>query len=289
LLRVNLDGVPLDLASRLLPWASRVRPALLMHLRLHAQAIARHAETKAGAAAAQPRPLSRAALLGLIDNLARTISRMDWSPAGTEWADYYDHTNYSPQAAASKQTQLAALIDELDPRSVWDLGANTGVFSRLASSRGIPTVAFDVDPAAVERNYRQGRTEGDAHLLPLVMDLTNPSPALGWDGSERLSLAERGPVDLVLALALVHHLAIGNNVPLASIARFLRRLGRHVVLEFVPKSDAQVGRLLASRDDIFPDYDAAGLERAFEAEFELRRRLPVEGSERLLYVFRARA
>jgi SAM-dependent methyltransferase len=288
LLRVNVDGIPLDLASRVLPWASRVRPALLVHLRLHAQAIARHAQTKDGAAVAQPRPVSRTALLGLVDHLERSIRRMQWSPAGTEWADYYDHTNYSAQAAASKHALLAGLIDELQPRSVWDLGANTGMFSRLASSRGIPTVAFDVDPSAVERNYRQGRKERDARLLPLVMDLTNPSPDLGWDGGERLSLAARGPVDVVLALALVHHLAIGNNVPLAWIARFLRRLGRHVVLEFVPKSDGQVGRLLASRDDIFPDYDAAGLERAFAAEFELRRRLPIEGSERLLYLFSAR-
>ncbi|HWP67302.1 MAG TPA: class I SAM-dependent methyltransferase [Candidatus Limnocylindria bacterium] len=216
------------------------------------------------------------------------MRRPQWTPAGTEWADYYEQTNYSPQVAAAKQALVAGMIDELQPSSVWDLGANTGVMSRLASARGIPTEAFDVDPAAVERNYRQGRDERDPHLLPLVMDLTNPSPALGWDESERLSLAGRGPVDLVLALALVHHLAIGNNVPLDRIARVCRRLGRHVVLEFVPKRDGQVQRLLASREDIFPDDTAEGLERAFGAEFELRRRVPIAGSERLLYLFTAR-
>jgi hypothetical protein len=291
LLRSALDGIPLDLASRLLPRSTRLRPSLAIHVHLHARAIARHAATGSGAGAtpAQPRPLSKAALLGLLDNLAGAVRRLDWKPEGTEWADYYDDTNYSDAAAEAKRQLVAGVLDELAPRTVWDCGANTGVFSRLASGRGVPTLALDVDPAAVERNYRRARDERDAHLLPLVMDLTNPSPDLGWDGAERMSLAARGPADLVLALALVHHLAIGNNVPLAWVARFFRRLGRHLVLEFVPKSDSQVQRLLASREDIFPDYTAAGLERAFADDFELRRRLPIPGSERVLYVFTARA
>jgi ribosomal protein L11 methylase PrmA len=288
LLRSALDGIPLDLASRLLPGATWLRPSLALHVHLHARAIARHAATGEGAAGARPRPVSKAALLGLADSLEGAVRRLQWTAAGTEWADYYDDTNYSTEARAAKEALVARVLDALRPRTVWDCGANTGVFSRLAAARGISTLALDVDPAAVERNYRRARDERDAHLLPLVMDLTNPSPGLGWDGAERPALAARGPADLVLALALVHHLAIGNNVPLDRIARFLRRLGSHLVLEWVPKSDSQVRRLLASRADVFPDYTAEGLERAFADDFERRERLPVAGSERVLYVFAAR-
>ena len=113
--------------------------------------------------------------------------------------------------------------------------------------------AHALDPAAVERNYRRIKRDNEPGILPLLLDLTNPSPALGWAHRERLSLAERGPADVLLALAVVHHLAIGHNLPLERIAGFLARAGRNLVIEFVPKSDSQVRRLLRDRADIFPD------------------------------------
>jgi len=140
------------------------------------------------------------------------------------------------------------------PAIVWDLGANVGIFSRLASDRGISTVSFDVDPAAVEKNYLDCVARGDTSILPLVIDLTNPSPSVGWENKERMSLKEHGPADAVLALSPVHHLAISNNVPLSQIAGFLSDISRWLSIEFVPKSDSQVQRLLATKEDIFPDY-----------------------------------
>ena len=125
-------------------------------------------------------------------------------------------------------------------------------------------------------------------LLPLLVDLTNPSPALGWDHAERASLLQRGPADCVLALALVHHLAIGNNVPLARVAAFLARAGRSLIIEFVPKSDSQVRRLLATREDVFPGYDRAGFEAAFADLFATEAAEPIPGSERILYLMRRR-
>ncbi len=108
--------------------------------------------------------------------------------------------------------------------TVFDLGANAGEFSRALAGLGANVVAFDLDRGAVEGHYQSlAGTAGP--VLPLVSDLTNPSPGLGWAGEERKSLAGRGPVDLILAVALVHHLAIGNNVPLPHIARFFARLG----------------------------------------------------------------
>ena len=118
------------------------------------------------------------------------------------------------------------------------------------------------------------------------MDLTNPTSAIGWAAEERMSLEQRGPADVVLALALVHHLAIGNNVPLDSIAGFFARIGRRLVIEFVPKSDSQVRRLLASRKDIFTTYRQDHFESAFRRYFELERTQPIAGTERTLYQMR---
>lgn len=289
LLRVNIDGVPLDLAAAALPARTRLRPSLLMHIHLHARAQARHADTRETAQRANTAKVSRNAMVGLVGTLGSAAAKLEWEPAGTEWGDYYDDTNYSDEASQDKERLVGAMIDRVGPAQVWDLGGNTGVYSRIASDRGIPTVSFDVDPAAVEKNYRRARKDAEPHILPLVMDLTNPSPGVGWACEERDSLAARGPVDLAMALALVHHLAISNNVPLERVAEMLATLARHLVIEFVPKADSQVERLLATREDIFPDYHEAGFEAAFAACFELLEKQPVAGSERTLYLFARRA
>ena len=179
------------------------------------------------------------------------------------------------------------MLDELQPGTVWDLGANTGVFSRLASRRGAFTCAMDIDPACVERNFRKCRADGEPNLLPLLLDLTNPSPAIGWAHTERDSLAGRGPCDSLMALALIHHLAISNNVPLSRVAEFFNSLCRNLIIEFVPKSDPQVRRLLASREDIFDDYTPAGFENAFADCFTILQRHEVGEEGRCLYLMRA--
>jgi ribosomal protein L11 methylase PrmA len=280
LLRIYIDGVPLDLASSLLPARSRLSLPLLLHIHLHASTQKRYAAARIETS----RQVSRTALLGLIDSLETGIKRLRWEAAGTEWGDYYDHTNYTPEGFQHKKQLVSEYLDQIRPASVWDLGANTGVFSRLSSEKSAFTLAFDIDPAAIEKGYLDCRARGEKRLLPLVLDLTNPSPGLGWRNQERTSLLERGPADAILALALVHHLAIANNVPLDSVADFLARAGRWLVIEFVPKSDSQVQRLLANRQDIFPDYSVEGFERAFASRFITRRAEAVRDSERRLYL-----
>jgi ribosomal protein L11 methylase PrmA len=179
---------------------------------------------------------------------------------------------------------VGEFLDHNRPSAVWDLGANTGVFSRLASQRAVPTVAWDVDPGAVELNYRQVVQNGETHILPLVLDLTNPSGALGWANNERMSFIERGPTDMIMALALIHHLAISNNVPLDNIARLLSTLCRCLIIEFVPKQDKKVQTLLATRVDIFKDYTEAGFEAAFSRYFSIERRVNIQASERVMYL-----
>ena len=282
LLRTHIDGVPLDLASQLLPPRTRLKLSLLVHIHWHASAQRRFA----GTSTRQPRQgrkMNLNALRGLVDNLESAIQKLRWEPEHSAWADYEQTHAYSESAWKDKRRLVEAFLEELRPDSVWDLGANVGSFSRLASERSIPTVAFDYDAGAVELNYRRVREEKETYLLPLVMDLTNPSPSLGWEHRERASLAERGPATAIFALALEHHLAISNNVPLKRLARFLARLGDWLLIEFIPKEDPQVQRLLVSREDIFEEYHREGFEAAFGSHFEIVRSDPAGDSSRLLY------
>jgi hypothetical protein len=281
--RVFVDGVPLDLASRLLPARTRLSPGLLMHVHVHASAQRRFSGARVSEARGSRR-MGRIAFLGLLDSLTSAIQGLTWRPAGTEWADYYSESGYTAESLGGKGELVRGFLARLRPRQVWDLGANTGVFSRLASRERIPTVAFDSDAAAVERNYLACVQERDAYLLPLVLDLTNPSPAIGWANEERASLIDRGPADTVMALALLHHLAISNNVPLDRVASFLSTIGRSLIIEFVPKSDPQVQRLLANRADIFSEYSQEGFIQAFATNFRLLEQARVPGTERSVYL-----
>lgn len=282
MLRTFLDGIPLEIASVLLPWWTRLTMSLGVHIHLHAAAQRR----LAGSRKRTSRAFGQTALAALIDSLERTVRGLTWQPEGTAWGDYYADTNYSAAAVADKRRIVDSAIDRLRPATVWDLGANDGTFSRVAASRGIKTIAFDLDPAAVEKNYRRVRERHEPNLLPLMLDLTNPSAACGWAHAERQSLTDRGPADLVLALALVHHLAIGHNVPFDRIAAFFALLARALVIEFVPKTDSQVERMLASRDDVFAEYTQEAFEAAFARCFIVDAATPIANSQRTLYVMR---
>lgn len=283
LLRIHIDGLPLDLASCLLPWHTRLRFPLLSHIHLHARSQKHFADKPVKV---KQQRMSRYAFLGILNSLESAVMKLKWRPGGTEWAEYYQDTNYSPQAFEHKKAIVAGFLDRVRPASVWDLGANVGIFSRLAGDRGIHTVSFDVDPAAVEKNYLDCIARGDTTILPLVIDLTNPSPSIGWENTERMSIKERGPADAVLALALVHHLAISNNIPLPKIAGFLSDISHRLIIEFVPKEDSQVQRLLATREDIFPDYTRQAFEEEFRHYFTIDDSADIQESQRTLYLMR---
>lgn len=288
--RLHLDGVPLELTSAILPRRTKFSGGLLAHLHLHAR-WQREYSVAADTSAEHPRPkrtVSRRGLDALLDSLERCVRRLRYRPDRGLWSGYSCDTSYTPDAAEGKRRLVAEMLDGAEGEMVWDLGANVGVFSRLATARGMFAVAFDSDPACVERNYLQARQEAEAGMLPLVMDLTNPSASLGWGHRERMSLLDRGPADVAMALALVHHLALGNNVPLPVVADFFARLCRRLIIEFVPKEDPQVRQMLALREDIFPNYNAASFEQAFARRFDIERSEAVEGSFRRLYRMKTR-
>jgi ribosomal protein L11 methylase PrmA len=285
----HIDGIPLDLAATLLPWTARLRPGLLMHLFLHARSQRRHRDEGRSSIERREGSFGDRAFQGLIESLEKAVAGLRLRRTDRQWIEYYARaTHYSSEALEHKVALVAQSIDEVAPSTVWDLGSNTGLFGRIAAERGIQTVCLEMDAACVEESYRRARDNDETHVLPLVADFDNPSPSIGWANDERASLVERGPADLALALALVHHLAIANNVPLGRIAEFLARVCSRLVIEFVPKGDEKVQQLLQRRDDIFADYSQEGFERAFGDWFDIQSAKPIRGSERVLYLMKAR-
>jgi ribosomal protein L11 methylase PrmA len=254
--------------------------SLFAHIHAHAKS-QKHYESKE--IKVKNYNLSRRSFIGIIESLHSTIKKQNWHTEKTEWGNYYSDTNYSESSFEQKKKIISLLLERINPKSLWDIGSNTGVFSRISSKKGIQTVSFDVDPVAVEKNFIECIEKKDMNLLPLLIDLTNPSPDIGWHNQERTSFIKRGPADVILALALIHHLAISNNVPLDMIAEFFAKNCNHLIIEFVPKEDSQVKRLLATREDVFTDYTQDNFEVQFKKVFTIQEKIKIDNSMRTIY------
>lgn len=285
LMRTYLDGIPLDLASRLLPKRTWLRTGLLTHIHMHARFQTQYAARANGGkkAAHNKRRMGRNELSALLAHMETCIARMPSPLSQGMWAGYESMPVYAPAALEHKKRCVEAWLGIMRPAMVWDLGANTGQYSQSAAVQGAYVAAMDSEAACVERLYRTCAEESNKHILSLRMDLTNPSPACGWSHQERDSLLARGPADMALALALLHHLAIGNNVPLETAAAFLHQAARSLIIEFVPKEDPQVQEMLAARDDIFDSYTESCFESAFSRFFRITAKEKIMKSPRILY------
>jgi hypothetical protein len=282
LLRIYIDGIPLSLGSKLLPRRSWLRMGLVTNIHIHAKMQKKYARPSSGTAASAH--ISQQGLLAIITGLEETVQSLRWTPEGTEWGDYYRDIHYRPASFEAKKQIVSELVTRVKPGSVWDLGANEGVFSRLASTQGIHTISIDNDPAAVENNYLIARKNNETCLLPLLIDLSNPSGFSGWANRERRSFGARGPASLIIALALEHHLVIGNNVPFRQLAEYLAQLGRWLIIEYIPKNDPQVQQLLASRKDVFNEYNPLSFEQAFSRFYNIEGKYDLPDSQRVVYL-----
>jgi hypothetical protein len=285
LLRIHLDGFPLDQTAKLLPFSTKFSLGLLTHIHVHAKS-QKHFAGKT--IVKKRRSFSKFAMQGFIHSLESLINRQRWFPKGTEWGEYYDDTNYSSVALDHKKKLISNCLDTVAPKILWDLGANDGMFSRIASNRGIQTISFDYDPACVENNYQAVRKNRETNILPLLLDVTNPSPDLGWNNHERNSLKSRSTPDTLMALALIHHLAISNNIPLVKIAAFFKDICKSLIIEWVPKDDSQVQRLLATREDIFSAYTQDHFENDFKQYFDIIDAHAIKESCRVLYLMKVK-
>jgi hypothetical protein len=287
LLRIYIDGLPLDLVSRLLPKTSWLNYSLLTHIHLHSKTQQAFANV---AASEKPkinsRKISKFSYKALMESIGSCVQNQKLKSSDTEWGEYYSDTNYIEDSMRNKEKMVLEFLRAIPTRTsiLHYLGSNNGHFSRVAAEAGFHVISQDIDPIAVEKNYRQAKSDRVNNILPLLQDLTNPSNDMGWALTERDSFLRRCEGVAVMALALIHHLAISNNVPLSKQSEFFATFADHLLIEFVPKEDSQVRRLLATRKDIFTEYSEAGFERAFKARFNILRKESIEGSHRKLYL-----
>jgi len=257
LMRNYVDGLPLDLTSQLLPRKTYFSLGLGIHIHLHSKFQSRYSEGEDW----NQKSMSNEMLFSIKKNLNSTINKLEKNGSGTEWTGYYEsELNYTESGFKQKEDIVEKFTKKVQPSETWDLGANNGRFSRIVSEHttGL-TVSLESDVAVVDQNYNKGSEA----VLPLVQDLTNPSPGLGWMNKETKSLFRRGDPELGVVLALTHHLAISNNIPLSEQAKFFSKHFEKLIIEFVHKSDSNVQKLLSSREDVFSKYRLD----VFESEF----------------------
>jgi len=288
LLRTYMDGLPLDLVADLLPIGGWLNFSLFCHLVVHAKAQRSFKDT----VEIKPPNIKSNQLKALLENLHGLVKGLRVKQRNSVWGDYYVNAcTYTNAAMDSKYRIVEAFLKRAKPSMVWDLGSNDGKFSRIASAQNIFTVAMDGDHNSTEHNYLSCQKEGNNYLLPLLIDLTNPSPAQGWANCETKSLVQRGPADMMMALAILHHLVITHSLSLASIARSFASLCNWLIIEFVPETDFQLKRLLQFNPDLV--FNERYSESIFEVEFEkffvLLEKVKIEESDRILYLAKTKS
>lgn len=279
LMRIFIDGIPIDLASRLLP---KFRMGIGLSTHIFGQSIAQKFISK-------PRKLtmSKNALVGLVENLRKIISGLEIKkPTNNNWSQYSTNTSYTLEASRAKIRTVLEYLNMAQPETIWDMGAGDGEYSKLGIYVGAKQIiAFDNDPHSVNKCYNLYK---NLNTFPLILDISNPSSGIGWANIERMSLSDRSPADVVMALALVHHLAISNNTPLSMIAKWFHSLGEWLIIEFIPKKDPQVEKMLSNRVDVFKEYTLNEFKVAFNKYYELVEERGLPESCRSIYLYRAK-
>lgn len=278
LMHAYADGVPASLTSSLLPYSTRLNTAILLHVHLQAKM----AKGKASAQQ-QTKKISSRDVLNILQHLEGCIQKLQLKESSSTWDNYYDETIISKNYLEAKKKLVKEWLEELKYESVADFGANEGEFSKLCSTDAL-VVATDFDSNCIESFYKSIKQNKITNILPLVLDLTQPTPATGWNNAEQISFLNRYKFDLGLALALVHHLAIGKNVPMTMIAELLSNCCKNLVIEFVPKDDPKVKEMLSARKDIFNNYSKEDFELAFSEYFSIIKKATIPHSNRTLYL-----
>ncbi len=284
-LRGSIDGITAQQMRSLSSTRDRFRRGFTTHIFLHAwldrRARQRHGDAPKEATRATS---SKQLILANVRKMRRFVDSLKWDPPRGVWVSYGEHNSYDADDALRKDEFVRSVVRAGPWGLAWDLGANNGRHSRIAAEGARYVVAIDADHGPVELFYRQLRDAAEAAILPLTMNLADPSPALGWRALERRALIDRGAPDLVLALALIHHLAIGSNLPVKEIVGWLADLGGALIVEFPDRDDPMVRKLLApKRDGLHPDYERDYFEACLHEAFTVHRVERLGSGTRTLY------
>ncbi len=283
-LRGSLEGISPRECRDLLSGLDWFRSGVLLHVWLQSRFQEKYGARKESASQLlKDAGFNRKAILSNVSRLARLVSRLRWTPPASQWTGYAGDNSYSKPDRESKREFVRWAVGRRRWKTTWDLGANTGDYSRLAAAGSDYVLAMERDSASVDLLYRGLRREGPANILPLVVNLADPSPSLGWRGRERTSLIRRGSPELVLCLALIHHMVIDANIPLPEFVEWLAGLGGSLVIEFVRRDDPMVKMLLRNKDDQYTDYRMDYFEECLGKCFRAHRRQELPSGSRVLY------
>ena len=282
--RLNLDGLDLGEAAAALPFKDRFNPAILIHIYMHNALTKSHEHSND-----QPKNIKRSGdQKNYIEHLRRVIDKIQAPRYCTEWHDYYANTNYKDTSFCEKERLIQGMIEAQHYSCIWDLGANNGHFSRLVAPQADIVISMDIDHAAVDFNVTENKRQKLNNIYPLVMDITNPSPALGFANRERLLIGDRAQPNMMMALALIHHLTITYNIPFHMTAQHLRNYDSDLIIEFVGREDSQVQKLLCNKDHSYEQYNREAFEEAFFALFQCSAQNDIVGTKRTLYYLKPR-
>jgi hypothetical protein len=284
-MRGSIDGIRPAEMRALLSFRDRFHRGLFTNVFLHARLEKRYADRPQEVKDEVKRVgLKKEILLANIRKMRKLVTRLEWNPPDGVWTAYGERNSYTDADAQRKDEFVRAVATSRHWDLVWDIGANNGRYSRIAAEGASTVVAVDADQGPMELLYRDLRSEGDEKILTLTMNLADPSPGLGWRGLERKAMPDRGKPDLVLALALIHHVAISANVPVKEFVDWLASLGSALVIEFPTREDPMVKKLLApKRDGLHPDYELGFFETCLKESFEIERSERLESGTRVLY------
>ena len=278
-LTTYMDGIPVEITSKLLPLKSNLSLGVWLHV--YTQNTFRHSTTTK----AEQIRFNKKKLLNLISHLESIIKKFVVRKS-TSWSNYYEETILGKEYLVNKEKLFLQFCEGVTVSTALDIGANEGYFTKLLAQRNIHVVATDTDSRTIGNLYQFVKKNDIRNVLPLILDVTNPSPALGFNNNERPAFHDRVKAELVVALALVHHLVIGKNISLGMIAEYFSRISPQLLIEFVPKDDEKVQEMLASRKDVFADYNIENFENHFEQYFNTSKKGKIEGTNRILYLLK---
>lgn len=281
----NINGISLELTSKLLPFSTKLNPNLFMHIHLHGKMQKKYSQSENQKQIAKNIKMSKFQQKALILNLIKTIENINFKKYKTEWDNYYNFTNYNEHSFRQKQEIIENYCKKINPSKVCDFGSNNGYFSRVFSNNGAEVFSFDIDKLAVEANYLKAKKDDEKNIFPLVFDMANPSPNLGWNNEERKTIIQRlENIDVSVALALIHHLRFTYNIPFYKIAEYFGNVSKYLIIEFVDKKDSKVQTMLSHRKDIFTDYDEEHFEKVFSEYYSILDKQKIASTERTIYL-----
>lgn len=287
-LRGCLDGISPADCARIMSLRDLLRPGVLTHVGLHAWLESDRAVRQSNVQEALPRAgFDKSLIKNNVAGLSRSIGKLNWNPPESKWSAYAGCNSYSESDKCRKAAFVREAAAARPVGLAWDLGCNTGEYARIVAEHVRYVVAMDADHLAVERFYQSLKVRppsaGEGMILPLVSNVADPSPNLGWRGLERKALDERGRPELTLCLALLHHLVLDAGIPMRDLLAWLAGLGTDLVIEFVDKNDPMVQLLLRNRRDNCADYEREHFEQCLNELFVVSRSEQLESGTRTLY------